>query len=233
MLKKFFIVLAALLPTVASASSRGQYSIIKKYDGETSINYDGTRYKPKLWYVSAHADLSFLSWKNEYTATVNGTDKFNWKPVYGVDIAFGRKLNHFWRTDLELGYMGQYSESETEQYDTLEHTTFDLRAFYTTLNMYYDFDSGVYFGLGAGAAFVNAALNYSLATDAVSKNNVSPMGAAMLGLSYELDEHLNLDLRYRFAAFSGSTLNMNDWNFKMKIGLITDNSFSVGVRCAF
>lgn len=233
MLKKIFIVSTVLLPTIAFASSRGQYSIIRKYDGETSINYDGTRYNPKLWYVSARVDLSFLSWENEYIAAISGTEKFNWKPVYGVDIAFGRKLNHFWRADLELGYMGQYSASETEQYSTLEHTTFDLRTFYTMLNAYYDFDSGVYFGFGAGATFVNTALNYSLVTDKVVKSNVSPMGGAMLGLLYELDEHLKLDLRYRFVAFSGSTLNMDDLGFKMKIGLITDSSFSIGVRYAF
>ena len=240
MLTRFsFIVVVVLLPMFAFAKNQGQYSIIKKYDSETSINYDGLPYNPKLWYVSARADLSLLSWKNEYTvidSNITGKDKYDWKPVYGADIAIGRKLNYLWRADLEFGYMGNYSESETEFYENtskIEHTSFDLTVFYATLNAYYTFDSGIYFGLGAGAAFVKTALDYSLAPGNVFKNNISPIGAGMLGLSYRLRDNLDLDLRYRFAALSGDTLYMPDYGFKMKIGLITDNSISVGVRYAF
>ena len=225
-------VLAVLMPCVAGAASGGHYSIIKKYDDETSINYD-KEVRPKIWYLNVHADLSFLSWKNKYTtATEKGSDKFNFKPVYGADLAVGCKFDKSLRGDLEFGYIGQYSEEETEYYDNYhtEKTNFKLTTMAWTLNGYYDFNSGIYLGLGAGVAIVKAYLNHS-ELNAVSKTNASPIGAAMLGWSHPLNDKLNLDMRYRFSAFYGS--KFYDLDVQTKIGLITDNSVSVGLRYAF
>lgn len=220
------------VPCIADAAGSGHYSIIKKYDDETTINYDKIR-KPKHWYLDVRADLSFLSWKNEYTyGSDSSTDKFSFKPVVGVDLAVGIKIGKSWRTDFELGYLGTYSETETEyitNYIT-EKTEFNLSTFYATFNGYYDFYAGFYAGLGAGVALVQTSLDHS-ALNKVSKTNASPMGAAMLGWMHPLNDKLNLDVRYRFAAFSGSELDY--LNFRMKIGLITDNSVSIGLKYAF
>ena len=62
------------------------------------------------------------------------------------------------------------------------------------------------------------------------------MGALMAGWSHHLDYNLVLDLRYRLAMFGGveheRTLN-NDYKFKNDIGMILDNSISVGLRYEF
>lgn len=226
------LLLIALFPCFANAASGGHYSIIKKYDGETSINYDKVAQSKQL-YLNVHADLSFLSWKNEYTdGSDSGTDKFDFKPVYGLNLAVGCKFGKSGRGDLELGYIGRYSEQETEYYTDYhtEKTDFNLSMSSLTINGYYDFDSGLYMGVGAGIALVRASLNHS-ALNKVSKTNASPMGAVMLGLNHPLNDRLSLDVRYRFAAFSG--LRFYDLDVQTKIGLITDNSVSVGLRYAF
>ncbi len=224
--------LCALMPLVAAVAKTGEYSVIKKYDKVTSINYRELP-EPKIWYLDVRGDLSFLSWKNKYTYNMeSSSDDFNFKSVFGADIAIGCKLNDFARADLELGYIGNYSEQETEyitEYIT-EKTDFDLSTFYTTLNGYYDFPSGLYVGVGAGLAMVETSLNHS-ALVKVSKTNISPMGAVMLGWTHSLNEVLDLNIRYRFAAFSGSTLD--DIGVKTKIGLITDNTVSVGLYYEF
>lgn len=217
---------------MASAAGDGHYSIIKKYDGVTSINYDKV-VKPKIWYLDVHADLSFLSWKNKYTyGSDSGSDKFNFKPVFGANLAVGCKFDKSWRSDLELGYIGHYSEQETEYISgyLTEKTDFNLSAFYSTVNGYYDFESGIYMGLGAGVAAVRASLNHS-ALRKVSKTNASPYGAVVLGWTHPVNDKLNFDMRYRFAAFSGS--KFYDLDVQTKIGLIIDNSLSVGLRYSF
>lgn len=233
-MKKYLALVAFVfcIPNFAFANSNGSYSVITKYGSETSINFRRNS-EPKQWYVSARADLSFLNWKNKYThGTDTGSDKFNFKPVIGADIALGCQLNKDWRADLELGYIGNYSEQETEYYDNYytEKTDFNLGAMYSTLNGYYGFGSGIYAGLGAGLAIVEMSLNHTALAKA-SKTSASPMGAVMLGWTSRMTEKTYLDIRYRFAAFSGSTLK--DLGVETKVGLIMDNSLSVGVRYEF
>ena len=151
---KWRLVLFLLLvvsPCVANAAGGGHYSIIKRYDGETSINYD-KEVNPKQWYLNAHAAVSFLSWKNEYTYGSDGhSDKFNFKPFYGLDLAVGCKFDKTTRIDLEFDYIGRYSEEETyiddsdpNVYYYPEKTDFILSGMALTANGYYDFKSGVY-----------------------------------------------------------------------------------------
>lgn len=232
MKKISFLLLVMFFPCFANAAGNGHYSIIKKYDGETSINYDKV-VQPKQWYLNVHADLSFLSWKNKYKYGLDtSTDKFNFKPVYGLDLAVGCKFSKSGRADIELGYIGNYSEQETEYYtDYLtEKTDFNLSATALTVNGYYDFESGIYMGVGVGVALVRASINHSELSK-VSKTNVSPTGAVVLGWAMPLNDKLSLDMRYRLSAFSGD--KFYDLDVQTKIGLIMDNSVSVGLRYAF
>lgn len=227
------VVFVLFVPSFVFAGTNGGYSVITRYGNETSINYR-RKSDPKKWYVSAHADLSFLSWENEYTygAMPDGSDKFSFKPVVGADIAIGAELDKNWRADLELGYIGNYSEQETEYYDNYytEKTDFNLNTMYMTINGYYGFGSGVYLGLGAGVAAVQVSLNHTFLAK-TSKTTASPIGAFVFGWNSRMTEKTYFDIRYRLAAFSGSTLE--DIGVKTKIGLITDNSLSVGVRYMF
>ncbi len=224
--------LVFVIPWVAFANPSGSYSVITKHGSETSINYR-RRSEPFKMYVSAHADLSFLSWKNEYKYNdMTGEDNFNFESLVGADVALGREFDKNWRADLELGYIGNYSEQETEYYtDYLtEKTDFNLSTIYATANGYYNFGFGVYGGLGVGMAVVKTSLNHT-ALVGVSKVNFSPMGVVMFGWTDKIAENLNLDIRYRFAAFSGSTANYID--VETKIGWIKANSVSIGVRYEF
>ena len=65
---------------------------------------------------------------------------------------------------------------------------------------------------------------------------VSPMFGLMAGFSHKLDDSFVLDVRYRFAGTYGSTQEREIgyvYYFKNKIGMILDNSISVGVRYEF
>ena len=232
-MKKYFwlIVFVLIIPCASFASSKGSYSVISKYDNETSINFKRVPSAPKLWYMTGHVDLSFLSWTNKYT-TENASDKFSFKSVLGGDIAVGLKMDKDLRADIEFGWVGNYHEQETEQYDgyITEKTDFDLGAMYLTLNGYYELGSGVYAGLGAGLAIVDVSLNYTYLAEK-NKTNISPIGAIMLGWSHKLNDKLDFDIRYRLSAFSGSEIEYG--GVKTKIGLITDNALSVGLRYGF
>lgn len=232
MRKYWLVAVMCCVPGLVFARSNGSYSVITKYGNETSINYRRTS-EPQKWYVGAHADLSFLSWKNEYKYGVDsGSDRFNFKPVLGADIALGMEFDKHWRADLELGYVGNYHEQETEYITNYltEKTDFNLHTMYAVANGYYNFGAGVYAGLGAGVAFVEASINHSALAEK-SKAKVSPMGAFMFGWTNKISEKTYLDLRYRLAAFSGPTFY--DLGVKIKVGWMTDNTVSVGLRYEF
>ncbi len=183
------------------------------------------------FYMGLNGDLSFLSWKNEYSSgTESGTDRFSFKPVLGADVVVGYKFNKNWRVDGEFGYIGKYSETETEQYFSPEKTEFNLQAYYADINAYCDIAYGFYAGLGGGLAIVNLSADNST-THNVSATNLSPMGAIMFGWTYALDEKVDFDVRYRFAAFNGGNLNIG--GVKVDTGLVMNNSLSVGVRYYF
>ena len=233
-MKKYLalVVFLFMFPGVVFAESSSGYSVITKRDGETSINYRRVR-KPLDWYTGVHFGTSFLSWKNEYLYNnTAGSDTFNFKPVIGADIAVGLEFDKKWRAELEFGYIGNYSEHETEYYSEYhtEQTDFNLSTMYLSANGYYELGAGVYIGLGFGGAVVRASLNHTALAD-VSKTNISPMGAGMIGWTHKLNDKLGLDIRYKFAVFSGSTFY--DTNVKVDIGVITDNTLSIGIKYRF
>ena len=54
--------------------------VINEYKMETPKNV-----RVSKWYTGLRGDLSFLTWKNKYKGEESGSDKFNFKPVLGLD----------------------------------------------------------------------------------------------------------------------------------------------------
>ena len=190
------------------------------------------------FYAGLRADLSFLTWKNKNSGTdengypISGEDKFNFKPVIGLDLSVGYRFDDRWRADVEIGYVGKYSETEVDyySYSPTEKTEFNLESYYININAYYDLIYGLYAGLGAGVSIVNVSVDNSN-YDKVSVSNVSPMGALMFGWVYMLDEKIDLDIRYRFSLFNGGDIKVG--GAKADLGTIIGNAISVGVRYHF
>ncbi|MEE1110577.1 MAG: hypothetical protein UIH99_00005, partial [Alphaproteobacteria bacterium] len=66
----------------------------------------------------------------------------------------------------------------------------------------------------------------------------SPILGVMLGYTYDLDYNLTLDVRYRLSGFMGTEHErvfnyFDDYDIKNKIGLVLDNSISIGLRYNF
>ena len=183
------------------------------------------------FYMGLNGDLSFLSWKNKYSGTESGSDRFTLKPLLGADAVVGFNFNKNWRVDAELGYIGKYTEKETENTPLgIAKTEFNLQTYYTNLNAYCDIAYGFYAGVGGGLAIVKLSADDTLAHNA-SVTNLSPMGALMFGWSYALDEKVDFDIRYRFAVFNGGDLNIGGVN--VDSGIVMNNSLSLGVKYYF
>jgi len=234
-------VLAAMATGASSAATPVPSHIARDGRGGYDVTYS---YKDKVkngWYATARAGISFLNWKNKYSFSdplqPNEEEDFSFEPVFDGSLAVGRHFGYFWRGELELGYMGQFSDSG-------EGLDFDLSAPYLMANGYYDFTNGFYLGAGLGLAMpishIDGASAYFIVTGGDrDKTSVSPMVGAMAGWTTKLDDNLVLDLRYRLAGFSGSSQKINyvnsdgDFTVKNKIGLILDNSISIGLRYEF
>ena len=212
-------------------SAPNQFSRQYNTESQRSVYRDKKQNGGK-YYMGLRGDLSFLTWKNKYSGSESGDDKFSFKPVFGVDLSVGYRINQKWRVDGELGYIGKYSDTETEMISgfAVEKTEFSLQTYYIDANAYYDVAYGLYAGLGAGLAIVNLEADHS-AFAGSSVTNLSPMGAVMFGWSYALDEKLDLDLRYRLAMFDGGDLNIGGVN--VDTGMILNNALSVGIRYRF
>lgn len=187
------------------------------------------------WYLGGRIDINFLSWKNEYSSSQAGVnvwfdhDDYSFEPVFGGDIFVGYAFNKSWRLDVEGGMIGSFEDSD-------DGFSFKMTVPYMILNGYRDFSNGLYVGLGAGVALPKTELSGEFYPENRTKRESSLMGALMLGWSNRLSEDMVMDLRYRLAVFDGTThsrvLNGGDL-FKNEIGMVLDNSVSVGLRYEF
>ena len=235
---KGFLSLFMCLVLIPGAVCAAGYD--KNMYGDLNLRYNNTVVKQDTGaaYVGLRGDLSLLSWKNKYTNEAGvqlGSDSFTLKPVIGFDVFVGYKFDKNWRGDLEFGYVGKYSDHETEHYNDPERTDFSLETSYLAMNGYYDFKYGLYAGAGVGIALVESSV-YSNIVAGVNETKISPLGAIMFGWTYKLDEKIDLDLRYRLSVFDAGHLTLSTggstW-VKAETGIVTDNSLSVGVRYSF
>jgi len=236
----FIALCAVATPAFADAKTPRPSYLKHSGNGNYDVTYNYADKAKSGWYGSLRAELSFLNFKNEYYVEGENTlsEKFDFEPVFAADLAFGKRLNYFWRAEVEAGYINEFSDSD-EGYEV------KLSVPYLMANGYYDFDNGLYVGAGAGIAVPKM----ELLDDAfVSGNNpkwsVSPMFGLMAGWSYKLDDNMVLDMRYRIAGFWGTSQErqwksdvtpdeLADLHFKNKIGLVLDNSVSIGIRYEF
>lgn len=244
-MRKMISVLALCVATTPAAIAAPSH-ISRDGRGGYDVTYD---YKDKAktgWYISGRAEASFLNWKNKYSAPAEyelskdyTEESFSFEPVFGGSLAVGKRFNYFWRAELEGGYIGYFNDAD-EGYD------FSISIPYLTANIYYDFNSGLYLGAGAGATMVTTHMDADIFSDTGNskENAFGGMGALMLGYSKKLDDNLVLDVRYRFAgilANSEHTRHVSgvrdgeevEFDLTNKINFIMDNSISIGIRYEF
>ncbi len=226
-------VLAALTTTVADAAP----SYIKRdAQGGYNVTYDYTDKAKNGWYVGGHVALNLMNWENEYDT--NSPDEISndsyTELMFGGDLFVGYKFNYFWRAEIEGGLLGQFEDESAG-------TTFKMTIPYLMANGYYDFTNGLYVGAGVGIAMPKTELQGVFFTGGDgSEQTVSPMVGVMLGYSYELDYNLTLDVRYRLSGLMGNKiertfahLDGNTYDVSNDVGLILDNSISLGIRYNF
>ena len=231
---------AVVTPAFSATKAARPSQLTRNAKGGYDVTYSYTDKAKSGWYGAVRAELSFLNWKNKYYVEGDylGDDKYSFEPLFAADLAFGKRINYFWRAEVEAGYITEFSDSD-EGFEVKMSTP------YIMANGYYDFDNGLYLGAGVGIA----APRTELIDDAfVSGNNpkwhVSPMLGLMAGYSYKLDDNIVLDLRYRLGGFYGgeqerqwnSTVipsELADKHLKNKMGLVLDNSISIGIRYEF
>lgn len=242
-----FIALCAIaMPASAATKAPRPSYLTRNGNGSYDVTYSYADKAKSGWYASLRAELAFLNWSNKYSSDApnvniaSNSDDYSFKPLFTANAAFGKRLNYFWRAEVEAGYISQFTDED-------EGYKFALSVPYVMANGYYDFSNGVYLGAGAGVAFPMTELaDEAFASGGGKKTGVSPMLGLMAGYSHKLDDNMVLDLRYRIAGMYGTT-QKREWisgtilhgedvggkYLENKIGLILDNSISIGIRYEF
>ena len=243
-LVSMFVLLGLTAPAVAAPSY-----LTRTGDGGYRVTYDYTDKAKTGWYVGGRAELGFWNWENKYSVDDDLTglrdafknDDYSFEPVFGGSLSAGRRFAYFWRAELELGYLGHFDDSDAD-------SSMSLQIPYVMLNGYYDFANGLYLGAGVGAAMpitemeLRSTIPVLKTFDSSDRTEYSfaPMAGLMLGYSYELDNNLVLDLRYRFAIMTGfdHRVGFDDWNdtahwIQNDVDFLMDNSISIGIRYEF
>lgn len=238
---KRLVSLAVLLGLAMPAVAAPSY-LTRDNNGGYVVTYDYTDKAKTGWYVGARAELGFWNWENKYSADDDLTgldnnynsDKYSFEPVFGGSIFGGTRFAYFWRAELEAGYLGYFKDKDAA-------AEFTMQIPYVMLNGYYDFTNGLYLGAGVGVAMPITTIDMIWADGSDrTEYGVAPMAGVMLGYSYELDDNLVLDLRYRLAGMTGvdQKIDMVDTDgaphwFQNDIDFILDNSVSIGIRYEF
>lgn len=248
-MKKLVSILALLAiatPAFSATKAPRPSQLTRTSDGKYDVTYNYTDKAKSGWYASLRAELSFLNWTNKYSSdspTINEAldeDDYSFEPLFAGNLAFGKRFNYFWRAELEAGYISQFTDED-------EGFKFALSVPYVMANGYYDFSNGIYLGAGLGVAFPMTELaDQEFISDGGKETGVSPIVGLMAGYTHKLDDNIVLDLRYRIAGFYGTTqerqwadgtvigdTDVSGMHLKNKIGLVLDNSISVGLRYEF
>lgn len=235
-----FVVLAAVTCPAMAASAVPSH-IVRNSKGGYDVTYS---YKDKAktgWYVAGRAEMSFLNFKNKYSSDADwladessNDDKYSFESVFGGSLAAGKRVNYFWRAEVEAGYLGYFEDEDAS-------AKFSISLPYMMVNGYYDFNNGLYVGAGLGASLATYKISGAV-FEGYSKDSTkfSPMAGLMLGYAHKLDDNLVVDLRYRLSGMTGGDVKLSfqdgeggaHW-FKSKTGMILDNSVSLGLRYEF
>ena len=225
---------APAVPSHIKKNSNGGYDVTYNYKDKAKTG----------WYVAGRAEMSFLNFKNKYSVSADevnvnsdyAEDKYSFESVFGGSLSAGKKINYFWRAEVEAGYLGYFEDEDAD-------AKFSISMPYMMINGYYDFTNGLYVGAGVGASL--AKYEISSATYFLDfskeKTSFSPMAGLMVGYTHKLDDNLVLDLRYRLAGMTGTDVKAGIeldgvdgvYSFKSKTGMILDNSISLGIRYEF
>ncbi len=232
-MKKIISLAAVAALAVTAADAAVPSHLVRNSKGGYDVTYNYADKAKTGWYVGGRVALSLMNWENESSTNAPDSDDLKDESftefVFGGNLFAGRRIGYFWRAEVEAGLIGQYEEEELD-------TTFKLTIPYVMANGYYDFANGFYLGAGAGVAMPKTELmgGYFTGGDS-SERNVSPMFGLMAGYSYKLDSNLVLDFRYRLAGLWGTEQKreFGVYELKNKIGLILDNSISLGLRYEF
>lgn len=228
-------VLAALAVSGADAAPR---QLVRNNDGSYKVTYDYTdRAEAGWWYLGGRLDMNLLSWSNENKTNgpnphMLGDDSFT-EVLFGGNVFVGHTFEYFWRAELEAGVISEFEEEDSG-------TSFKMTVPYLMANGYYDFANDFYVGAGLGIAMPKVRLQgvHFVGGDS-SQRGVSPMLGIMGGWSYHLDYNLLLDLRYRLGMFWGPKIerefkrDANVYDISADVGMVWDNSISVGLRYEF
>lgn len=229
----------AFMGIMATVAANAAPSYIQRTGaGVYNVTYDYTDKAKSGWYIGGRLSLNMMNWENEYSAVVSSidgveltNDSYN-ELLFGGDVSIGYSFDAFWRAEVEAGMLGSFEDEEMG-------TTFKMTVPYAMVNGYYDFLNGLYVGAGVGIALPKTELQGAgfVGGDS-SERAFSPMVGVMLGYSHKLDYNLTLDVRYRLAGFMGTEHErvfnyFDDYDIKNKIGLVLDNSISIGLRYNF
>ena len=239
-MRNILLFLLVMLVPVAGFAENAD-SDTKDMYGELNIkvkqNNDSGKY-----YMGIHGGLSLMNWENKYTyedtdGSYTASEDFSFKSTLGMDLFVGYTLSKTMRVDLEIGYVGIFSDTETNYYESYvpEKTTFEFETYYLMANGYYGFKNGLYVGAGLGAALVDVSMDHT-AVQKKDNTSLSPMGALAFGWMHKLDDKVDFDVRYRLAMFDGRdvVLDMtNGYEVKTEMGWVMDNSLSAGIRYKF
>jgi hypothetical protein len=227
---------------VASAANAAPSHLSRDSYGGYKVTYDYTDKEKTGWYGVIRAQLNFLNFNYKYFSDDVGywySDKYSFEPVFGGSVAAGKKFGHVWRGELEVGYSGMFS-------DKTAGIELKFSTPYAMANAYYDFSNGLYLGAGLGAALPMMILDFDALLDSRSKIAVSPMAGLMAGFTRKLDDNLVIDFRYRLAGWTGASwarqyqtkdpstgLVNGQFTLESKIGMVLENSISLGLRYEF
>lgn len=222
-----------VVPSVYAAPSY----LTRTADGGYRVTYDYQDKAKTGWYVGARAELGLWNWTNKYSldpnasSTATDNDRYSFEPVFGGSVFGGTRIKYFWRLELEAGYLGYFEDKDAS-------TEFTMQIPYALLNAYYDFNNGLYLGIGVGAAMPITTIDAQTWADGSDRKHYgfAPMAGVMLGYAHKLDDNLILDLRYRLSGMTGSTqrIDLTDGHWvENKIDFVLDNSISVGLRYEF
>jgi opacity protein-like surface antigen len=208
------------------------------FGSQPSISTTGTPFGSGTAFQSIGLDQGWLS--EDFLPSFTGG--------VGVGYVWGAHFRTDFTVDVHSIMDASFNGSQTYNDPVLRTVTVqDKTRFMSTIllmNAYYDFRTGTAFSpyVGGGVGFaVNQLTRSSSSTDSGAQPDVSVSdrttrinfaGAAMAGITYDINSIVSLDVGYRYLYIGGTDidLNLNGSNSDVSVGGISEQQVRAGLR---
>jgi hypothetical protein len=210
-----------------------QYESYESSEPRRSITWENVyvgfygAYNMAKWTYKIKEDPNYSAGSGEATQA----DK-PFSAQFGAGVVAGMKWSNNWKTELEIGYLGETTDNKTFEGAAFNGILeFSESAMFVAVNAIYQFPTGIYAGAGVGGAKASMQFNDIKGSGG---STTGLMGQILAGYETEISKNTMLDIGVKAGMYQSGEITYPDIsNITMELGNVMNLTVHAGLRFYF